>query len=52
MMRLDVLDAIWDELERHRIPFGSRDQPPDQWLSRIDGTGTIKPDLRFVFLMV
>src|SRR5438046_7375471 len=26
MMRLAALDATWDEMERHRIAFGSHDQ--------------------------
>jgi len=39
-------------MERSRIPLGSRDPLRDQGLSRIDGTDTVKSDLRFRFLMV
>jgi len=39
-------------MERHPIAQSSNDQSPDQWLSRIEGLGAIKPNLRFLSLMV
>src|SRR4029077_12761563 len=45
--RTRAFDAAGGEMERHPIPLGSRDQPPDQGLSWNGGAISIKSDLRF-----
>src|SRR3977135_4039733 len=46
---VDANRTKWNAVLSRRVPATLS---LDQWLSQIAGPGTVKPDLRFVFLMV